>query len=250
MGRLNPLSRSQFIPFASLIVVTAICWGYLILLANNMGATENMSDMLLAWSPMNFVLTFVMWWVMMIGMMVPSAAPMILMFDKLNKNKPSSKFVSTAIFVAGYLLMWGLFSLLATLIQWGLENTSLMMPMARVKSPFIGGIVFIIAGLYQFTPLKHACLKHCRSPFAFIMNEWRDGKLGAIRMGASHGAYCLGCCWFLMVLLFVGGVMNLIWVAAIAAYVLAEKIMPAGQWVARIGGALMIAFGGYLLVQS
>lgn len=186
----------------------------------------------------------------MIGMMIPSAAPMILLFDKLNKNKHGGKFVSTAIFIAGYLIMWGLFSLLATLVQWGLENASLMMPMAQVKSPIFGGIVFIVAGLYQFTPLKHACLKHCRSPFAFIMNEWRDGKLGAIKMGASHGAYCLGCCWFLMALLFVSGVMNLIWVAAIAAYVLAEKAMPVGQLVARTGGVLMIAFGGYLLLQS
>jgi len=246
---LSLLSRYQIIPFASLVVITGICWGYLILLENKMAASNSMSDMLLAWSPMNFVLTFIMWWVMMMGMMIPSAAPMILLFDKLNKNKHGSKFVSTTIFVAGYLIMWGLFSFLATFVQWGLERASLMMPMAQVKSPILGGIIFIMAGLYQFTPLKHACLKHCRSPFAFIMNEWRDGKLGAIKMGASHGAYCLGCCWFLMALLFVSGVMNLIWVAAIAAYVLAEKVMPAGQWVARVGGLLMIAFGANILIQ-
>lgn len=244
---INLLSRRQFIPVASLIVVTVICWGYLISLANTMNATGSMPDMLLVWTPMNFVLTFIMWWVMMIGMMIPSATPMILLFDKLNKNKHGSKFVSTTVFVAGYLIMWGLFSLLATLAQWGLENASLMVPMAQVKSPAVGGGIFIVVGLYQFTPLKRACLKHCRSPFAFIMNEWQDGKMGAIKMGVSHGAYCLGCCWFLMALLFVGGVMNLIWVAVIAAYVLAEKIVPAGQWVARIGGVFMITFGAYLL---
>lgn len=211
-----------------------------------MSATQSMSDMLTTWSPQNFALTFCMWMVMMIGMMTPSAAPMILLFAKLNKKKTHSQFVSTSLFVAGYLFIWGMFSLVATFIQWWLESTSLMMPMARVNSPVIAGVVFVVAGLYQFTPLKHACLKHCRSPFAFIMNEWRDGKFGAIRMGAVHGAYCCGCCWFLMALLFVVGVMNLLWVAVIALYVLVEKVAPAGQWVARIGGVLMLSFGAYL----
>jgi predicted metal-binding membrane protein len=137
----------------------------------------------------------------------------------------------------------------ATAAQWALLQYALLSPMMAPAAPWLGGVLFVAAGVYQFTPLKNACLNHCRSPFAFVLNHWRDGWSGALRMGASHGLYCLGCCWVLMALLFAVGVMNLLWVAAIAAFVFAEKLLPGGVWIGRIGGGAMAAFGVWLLVQ-
>jgi len=154
--------------------------------------------------------------------------------------------VPTAIFVAGYLLVWGGFSLVATAAQWWLQQNALLSPMLALATPPLGGALFVMAGLYQWSPLKSACLRQCRSPFAFLLNQWRDGWSGALRMGAGHGAYCLGCCWVLMALLFAVGVMNLLWVAAIAAFVFAEKLLPHGIWIARLGGIAMAAFGVWL----
>ena len=132
----------------------------------------------------------------------------------------------------------------------GLEEAALLSPMMVSTSPVLGGVLFIAAGIYQWTPLKYACLKNCRSPLGFIMTHWRDGPLGSLRMGVEHGVFCLGCCWSIMALLFVGGVMNLLWVAAIAAFVFVEKLFPAGEMVARGAGVLMVAAGGYLLVAG
>ena len=195
-------------------------------------------------------LLFAMWWVMMVGMMLPSAAPMILAFATINNNKRArgQAYTPTALFASGYLLAWGGFSVAATLAQAGLERASLFAPMTmKATSPLIGGLLFVAAGLYQFTPLKQACLRSCRSPFDFILNRWRDGAAGALRMGWSHGLYCLGCCWILMALLFAVGVMNLAWVALLTFVVLAEKLFPAGPWIARTGGALAIGYGAWLL---
>ncbi|MDA0663900.1 MAG: DUF2182 domain-containing protein [Proteobacteria bacterium] len=252
-GPLRRLLAGRMPVAAALAGITLVSWAYLFVLAGHMAMTMSAMGMQFTpWSPIDFALMFAMWWIMMIGMMTPGAAPLILIFDRISTGRRGrgQPFVSTAVFVAGYLAAWGLFSLLATLAQWGLESTALMLPMMHLTSPAIGGAVLVVAGLYQFTPLKHACLKHCRSPFAFVMNHWRDGSGGALRMGAGHGAYCLGCCWFLMALLFVGGVMNLLWVAIIAGWVLAEKLFPAGEWIARIGGVLMTGTGLYLMLTA
>ncbi len=250
-GALRRLLLRDQIPIATALAgITIISWAYLFLLAHQMTMMmDGMGMTFMPWSATDFTLMFVMWWVMMIGMMTPSAAPMILIFDRIGKGrrKRGQSFVPTAVFATGYLAAWGVFSLIATLAQWALESAALMVPMMQLNSPVIGGAVLVLTGLYQFTPMKHACLKHCRSPFAFVMNHWRDGTGGALRMGAGHGLYCLGCCWFLMALLFVGGVMNLIWVAIIAAWVLAEKLFPAGRWIARIGGLLMAGTGIYFM---
>ena len=250
-GVLRRLLLRTHLPIAAALAgITIISWAYLFVLAGQMTMMmDGMGMKFMPWSAMDFVLMFVMWWVMMIGMMTPSAAPMILIFDRIGKGrrKRGQSFVPTTVFAAGYLGAWGVFSLIATLAQWALESAALMVPMMQLTSPYIGGAVLVVAGLYQFTPFKEACLKHCRSPFAFVMNHWRDRTGGALRMGAGHGLYCLGCCWFLMALLFVGGVMNLIWVAIIAAWVLAEKLFPAGQWITRIGGALMVVTGLYFV---
>jgi predicted metal-binding membrane protein len=187
---------------------------------------------------------------MMIGMMLPSAAPMILTFATVNASRRAraQPWVPTALFAEGYVLAWGGFSIAATLAQWGLESVALVSPMAMsVTSARLGGVLFLAAGLYQLTPLKRACLIACRSPFDFVVNRWRDGAAGALRMGLEHGLSCLGCCWVLMALLFVFGAMNLVWVALLAVAVLVEKLLPFGEWTARIGGLLLMGWGLWLL---
>lgn len=134
--------------------------------------------------------------------------------------------------------------------QWTLDNVAHLSPTLAASSPVLGGTIVILAGLYQFTPLKQACLRNCRSPFAFVLNHWRDGWTGALRMGLEHGSYCLGCCWMLMALLFVVGVMNLLWVAVLAVFVFAEKLLPGGEWIGKVGGVVMIGSGVFLLTQG
>ncbi|HUH83791.1 MAG TPA: DUF2182 domain-containing protein [Stellaceae bacterium] len=251
------LRRDRAVILAALACVTALAWLYLHALAAGMAAMDGMADMpgmvmsaaATPWTATDLALTLVMWCVMMVGMMLPSAAPMILTFATVNRRKRvrEQPFASTGAFAAGYLLAWGAFSLAATLAQWGSQQAALL-SMAAATSPVLGGALFIAAGVYQLTPLKHACLRRCRSPFDFVINGWREGTLGALKMGLAHGLYCLGCCWILMGLLFAEGVMNLLWAAAIGAFVLVEKLFPAGEWIARAGGILMLAFGSYLLV--
>ena len=222
---------------AALAGVTAIAWLYLV----------SMPPM-----AMGAAALFVMWWVMMSAMMLPSALPMTLTVATVNRRRRElgTPYVPTAVFVAGYLLAWGAFSLAATAVQWALEHAALMSPTGRLSSPLAGGLVFVAAGLYQLTPLKRACLRRCRSPLAFVLEHWRDGTAGALRMGAGHGAYCLGCCALLMALLFIGGVMNLLCAAAIAAWVMLEKVLPRGEALARLAGVLAIAFGTWLIMGA
>jgi predicted metal-binding membrane protein len=234
-----------------------LSWWYLFRLAHGMTEMGDMPGMTMApmlepWTERDAALMFAMWWVMMVGMMLPSAAPMTLTLATVNsrRRERGSPYVPTAFFVAGYLLAWGGFSLAATLAQWALERAALMTPMMRTSSPLFGAALFVAAGVYQLTPLKHACLNRCRSPLAFVLGHWRDGALGALLMGAEHGAFCLGCCALLMTLLFVGGIMNLLWVAAIAVFVLLEKVVPAGETVARAAGVLAIGFGAWMAAYA
>jgi predicted metal-binding membrane protein len=202
------------------------------------------------WTPGYAGLMFFMWWIMMMAMMLPSAAPMILLFAVINRKQRDKgvPYVPTGIFAAGYLLVWGAFSLVAVSTQWGLERSGLLSSTMASTSVLLGATLLIAAGVYQLTPLKHACLRHCRSPFAFIVQHWRLGDLGALRMGIEHGAFCAGCCWFLMALLFYGGIMNLYWIIGLALYVLLEKTIPAGHWLGRLAGILLIAWGGALML--
>ena len=154
------------------------------------------------------------------------------------------------IFVSGYLVIWSGFSLVATAMQWALQYVGVLSPAMASANAVFGGVVLIAAGVYQWTPLKHACLRHCQTPLGFLMSRWRDGVSGAFQMGLAHGAYCVGCCWALMALLFVGGVMNLVWVATLAALVLAEKIAPPGPWLARAIGLVLVAWGGWVLTTA
>ena len=250
------LKRDRLVIFGSLLALAALAWAYLIYLALAMGdmaaAMGGMGDMaakLRPWTVADGLLMLLMWAIMMVAMMLPSAAPMILIFARVNSKQRDKGhvYVPTAIFAAGYIVVWAVFSVLATASQWGLQNAALLSPGMVSTSVYLGGGLFIAAGIYQWTPLKQACLKHCRSPLAFIMHHWRPGTGGAFRMGLSHGAFCLGCCWSVMALLFVGGVMNLIWVAVITIFVAVEKMFPHGPWVGRVTGMAMIAAGIYLM---
>ena len=203
-----------------------------------------------AWGVSDVALLFVMWAVMMAAMMLPSVTPMVLLFARVNRqfHQQNKRFVRTWIFVAGYLSAWAGFSLLATLAQWALHAAALMTDMMATTNSWLGGGALIAAGVYQWTPAKHACLAHCRSPLSFLMTGWHSGAWGAYRMGITHGAYCTGCCWLLMAVLFVVGVMNLAWIVGLSVFVLFEKILPHGVWIARGSGLLLIALGGWTML--
>jgi predicted metal-binding membrane protein len=250
------LRRDRAIVAAGLAGIVVLAWLYLIRLADDMAEMAGHAAMgmampqMQAWDLVDLVFLFLMWAVMMLAMMVPSAAPMILMFTTVNRRRAEQQqaAVRTGIFLLGYLIVWTAYSALAASAQWGLHAATLLSPMMAVTSRYLGGALFIAAGIFQWTPLKEACLTTCRSPLGFIMSEWREGVGGALVMGLRHGAYCVGCCWALMALLFVAGVMNLVWVAAIAAFVLIEKVVPGGRQVSRLAGALFVVAGVLLLI--
>lgn len=238
-----------------LIGVTLLAWTYLAMAAADMSSMASISNALTMerskpWTSLDFLMMGTMWAVMMVAMMLPSAAPMVLLYATVIRKQGAKGhgFAPTSIFTSGYLAAWGVFSLAATVMQWGLDQTTLLSPSMVISSPVLGGLLLMTAGLYQATPLKQACLAHCRSPITFLSMSWRPGRCGAFFMGLHHGAYCVGCCWFLMCLLFLGGVMNLLWVAAIAFYVLLEKVVPHGPILARITGALLAISGIGIIV--
>ncbi len=203
------------------------------------------------WGVITILLLFVMWAVMMVAMMVPSAAPMVLAFLTLNQRRRTDgrPLVPVGVFLLGYLAAWTAYSAVATLAQWRLHESALLSSTMAATSPVLSGGVLLAAGVFQWTPLKRSCLANCRSPLSFLMSEWRDGTAGAFVMGLRHGVYCVGCCWVLMALLFVAGVMNLLWVAVIALFVMAEKIVLGGEWIARIGGIAMAIAGVALIAR-
>lgn len=197
------------------------------------------------WTLNNTLTTLVMWSVMMIAMMLPSAMPMVLVFSAVNKKRHSfgNQLVPTWIFVFGYIIVWIIFSLIATLTQLVIHNFALVSPEIRIINPVLSGIILISAGVYQFTPVKEVCLKNCQSPLSFMMNYWRAGKVGAFIMGLHHGLYCVGCCWILMILLFVAGVMNLLWISLIAIFIFLEKVIQRNYLLSYIAGFLLIVWG-------
>jgi predicted metal-binding membrane protein len=197
-------------------------------------------------------LMFFMWWVMMIAMMLPSAAPVVLLFAAMSRKQKEkgNPFVPSSLFASAYLIAWAGFSVVAVGLQWGLERLGLLSPMLVTASAALGGTLLLAAGIYQLTPLKRACLRHCRSPLQFILTHWRSGTGGAFRMGIEHGAYCVGCCWFLMGLLFFGGVMNLYWIVGLAVFVLLEKVIPMGHWLGKLVGIALMAWGAAVLVGA
>lgn len=257
--------RDRAIVLAGLVTIIALAWGYTVYLTSSMTSMAVNGDMgmdfnqmemsmpnMRAWGSTDIVLTFIMWAVMMVAMMTPSATPMILMFARVNRQQyPAQTPVpGTMVFLLGYLMIWTAFSAVATVVQVGLHSAALLSTEMMSLSPLFGGIVLLLAGVYQFTPFKNACLSQCRTPLGFLLTEWRDGAKGALVMGLRHGSYCVGCCWLQMALLFVAGVMNLLWMALITVGVLVEKVVPAGQWVNRTMGLLLVGWGVWLLIRT
>jgi predicted metal-binding membrane protein len=239
------LRHDRLIVAIGIATVVAFSWGYLLAGA---GIDMSMADMPMdpePWTLAHAWLIFAMWWVMMIAMMVPSAAPTILLFAAINRRQTTteSPVIASWLFLTGYLVIWAGFSVVAVSLQWGLDQAGLLSGMMASTSSVIAGIILIAAGLYQLTPIKRACLRYCQNPLLFLSSYWQRGAVGALRMGLQHGGYCVGCCWFLMALLFVVGVMNLIYVAF-------EKLLPRSEWLSRIAGVGLIVAGGVVLARG
>jgi predicted metal-binding membrane protein len=233
---------------ASLVAVIALAWIWLLAASRDMyGAMSGWAAwmMVTTWTPQYFLLVFVMWAAMMLGMMLPSATPVILLYGRIVRSSLDSRelLLRQYSFAAGYLLAWTAFSLGATLLQWTLSETSLMSMMMELSNRYWAAGFLIIAGLYQWTPAKRNCLSHCQSPAIWLTEHWRTRKIGALRMGTAHGLYCVGCCWALMGLLFVGGVMSLSWIAGLTALVLLEKLLPPRIAIDRWAGLAAVLAG-------
>lgn len=249
------LKRDRLVVLAGLVAAAALSWLYLVLAARDMyGSMDGLSAWMMtaAWDAEYSLLIFAMWVVMMVGMMLPSAAPTVLLYATILRNsdpqgEPTAR---TYAFMGGYLLAWTAFSALATLLQGLLAKTDLLTPMMESAQGWVSGSLLIAAALYQLTPLKQTCLDSCRSPVEFLTRNWRPGLDGALRLGLHHGLYCVGCCWALMLLLFAGGVMSLLWIGAITIYVLAEKLVPLGVWSSRASGAVLLMAGGWVLLGA
>ncbi len=260
------LRRDRAIILASIAALVALAWSDLVFIADGMamnGMDTTAYRMIPAghslmmpasspWQPIEFVHVFAMWVVMMIGMMTPAAAPIILVYARVGRQAAEGRpFASIAWFVSGYLLAWIAFSLASTSAQWALDRTALLTPMMASANKILSGILLILAGLYQWTPLKDVCLSQCQAPLGFILSHggFQRTATGSLALGLRHGVYCLGCCWALMALLFALGVMNLFWIAALAILVLLEKVMPSGRVIARIAGIVAFTGGMWMLFQ-
>ena len=274
------LRRDRAIVIAALAAISALAWAYTLWLAAEMSMMEmpapaaaggamggmDMSGMDMSgvsaaaepafrrWSVADFGFVFTMWAVMMVGMMMPSVSPMVLLYAAVGRKAAASgrPLAATGWFLAGYLSAWVAFSLAAASAQWILTRLALLTPMMESASGVLGGLLVVAAGLYQWSPLKDICLKQCQTPLGFLMSHggFRPEPSGALRLGAEHGLYCVGCCWVLMALLFVGGVMNVLWIAGLAILVLLEKVVPTGRLVPRLAGAGLAAAGFFLLVRA
>jgi predicted metal-binding membrane protein len=262
------LRRDRLVVAGALGLIAALAWGYVLWLAADMdmgGMDMDGFRMIPAgigimapanapWTAIEFAFVFAMWIVMMVGMMAPSAAPMILMYARVGRQgrTEGKPLAATGWFAAGYFSVWVGFSLAATIAQWGIERAALLDSRMASASNVLGGIVLIAAGVYQWTPLKDVCLAQCQTPLQFLMRYggFRSDPAGCLLLGIRHGIYCVGCCWVLMALLFVGGVMNVLWIALLALLVLLEKVTPIGRWIARGVGVACVVAGAWLLLSG
>ena len=258
------LRRDRLIVASALGVIAALAWAYTLWLAADMNMDGmNMSGVRMVpagigmmapaaapWSAVEFALVFVMWSVMMVGMMAPAAAPMILMYARVGRQgKIEGKpYAATGWFATGYFLAWSGFSLVATLVQWVLDRKALLDARMASANTLLGAVVLVAAGIYQWTPIKDVCLAQCQTPVRFLMTHggFRSNVPGCLHLGFLHGAYCVGCCWVLMALLFVVGAMNVLWIALLSLLVLLEKLTTWGRLVARIAGVVCIAAGAWM----
>lgn len=257
--------RDNAIAAAALVALALLAWLVLLAGAGTGMDPFAMSGWLLpsgspaaqsgAWTPAYWLISFFMWAIMMVAMMLPSASPMVLLYARVVrqaevKGQIRNASLCIAAFAAGYFALWIVFSAFAVSAQWALEHAGAMSAMMVLRSPALAGALVIGAGLYQLTPLKDSCLAHCRSPAAFLAAHWRPGVAGAWRMGLAHGAYCVGCCWALMLLLFAGGVMNLLWIVGLSVLVLLEKLMPHGMHLRVPLGLLLVIAGAGLMLSG
>lgn len=271
------LRRDRTVVAVALAVVAMLAWIYLLYLSIQMSAAMvpdaseagvDMSEMDMpgmdmgaaampsfrAWALGDFVFMFTMWVVMMVAMMTPSVSPMVLLYALVGRKARASgkPFAPAGWFFAGYILVWTGFSVTATIAQWLLASQAMLTPMMAAASSTVGGFVLVGAGIYQWTPLKNVCLRQCQAPLVFLTSHggFRSDPLGALGLGVKHGAYCLGCCWALMTLLFVGGIMNIAWIGGIAILVLLEKVIPTERIIPRLSGVLLVAMGVWLVFVS
>lgn len=239
------LRNNLWLLVSSLTLIASLAWIYIL-----SGAGMSMAPV--SWTPSYAVIILAMWWVMMVAMMLPSAGPVILLAAAINSRSQASTlpYGRAGFFTAGYLLVWLVFSIIATAMQWYLQEANQLSMTLQSNNHLFSGCILLAAGLWQLSPIKQACLRHCRSPVWFLTRRRRPGNWGSLLMGAEHGSYCLGCCWFLMALLFVGGVMNLYWIAGLAIYVLMEKLLPFGAVLSNIIGWILLGWGGYYFVGA
>lgn len=250
--------RDRALLLGCILLVAGLAWAYLVYLDRRMSSSAEyavaMAQMGMVmdapWRAADVLFTFLMWSVMMIGMMSAPAAPVLLLFAGMQARRGERTLsMPLLLFGLGYLAVWVGFSACAALAQWGLHEAAFLSPEMEASSRVLGGAILIGAGVYQLTPAKSACLRHCQSPLGYLMSHWRDGAGGALQMGLRHGRYCLGCCWALMGVLFAVGIMNLVWVGVLSVFILLEKVLPAGAFVPRAGGALLIAAGIFFAVS-
>lgn len=236
--------------------MTLLAWAYMVYWEWGMQSMYFGAEMAMpgsaALGPGDAVMLGLMWMVMMITIMTPTAAPMLLVYSRVQRNRrrDDRPWVPTSVFLAGYLVAWAGYSVFAAGVQVGLHELALLDSPMAAATPMLGGTLLVIAGLFQWTRLKDRCLSHCRTPTQFLLADWREGRWGAFVMGLEHGWFCLGCCWVLMALMFVAGAMNLLWMAAITLFVLLEKVAPHGETIGRVGEAAMVLWGGWLLIPG
>jgi predicted metal-binding membrane protein len=238
------LSNDRLVVLAGIAIVSVIAWAHLAGMSSGVGTLLSHHSAH-QWSMWLFISRFLMWIVMMVAMMLPTAGPMILTFATISRGKRQKRqpYVNTSIFVCGYIIVTIGYSLIATFLQWWLNTNGLLTSLGVSSSYILSGILLCVAGIYQWSSLKHSCLRFCRNPFNFLMGNWQEGSPGALGMGLKHGMLCTGCCWALMALMFVGGVMNLLWMVVITAVILVEKVAPRGDVFARMAGVAMISGG-------
>ncbi len=245
------VQRDRLVLLSALIGISAIAWVYTIALSGDAGHAAHAA--ILAeprkWTGIDLATTFGMWTVMMLAMMLPTVAPMVLSLAEISRGQsiPASPMAPATGFILGYAIVMTAFSLVAAIAQWGFHQAAWTSMTGVSTNRVFAGAVLLGAGAFQFSRLKDACLRRCRSPLWFLMTQWKPGAMGGIRMGIAHGRFCIGCCWALMALMFVGGSMNLLWTAGLALFMLAEKAMPAGRTVGRIAGAGLVVWGAGVL---
>lgn len=247
--------RDRVLITSCILLICAIAWAYLVhveIRMSSVRAPATMAGMALTmdapWRAAELVLTFTMWSAMMVGMMAPTVLPVLLLFAASHARRADGDGqIVVVLFGLGYVAVWLGFSACATFAQWALNQAALLSPTMALTSPRLAGVLLVVAGAYQLTPAKRACLKHCQTPMAFLMSHWRAGRGGAFRMGLEHGLYCLGCCWAVMAVLFAVGVMNLAWVGLLTVFILIERLGQSGALVARVGGAAMVGLGVALI---